>query len=68
MSADTLREAADSIRADWEEPERRGPFRDPARFHLAVADWLDATAAAVAAGSWPPGGAEAVARAYLGDP
>lgn len=34
---------------------------------LAVADWLDATAAAVAAGSWPPGGALAVARAYLAD-
>lgn len=67
MSAELLRRAAEVARCEWA-GETTGPFKDAARIHLAVADWLEVAADRMEAfgdGSQPR--ALAVARAYLGE-
>jgi hypothetical protein len=82
VSAEVLREAADSLRNEWVDAD---PGVRPTAFMLAVADWLDATAdqwertdafriadqryATVSTWAGPPANDPAltVARAHLGE-
>lgn len=67
-AAEELREAAEVVRSEWQ-AETRGPFKEAARIHLAVADWLDSTARFILRGELPRSRdlhAIRVARAYLG--
>lgn len=72
--ADFLRRAAQEIRADfdpWPDHEGLAPAAQNARFHLAVADLLDAEVRVVARleerGGHPQTRGMEIARAYLGE-
>lgn len=47
MSAEILRRAAAAIRDEWGDGPMGGAWHQDRDFHLAVADWLEAEAAAV---------------------